>query len=117
MPITSIALLNYLSYHKDNNVAKLIFEYLFGDYYGPAFGDSFKYYNFYSKYLSEKWRYFPLLFTMIKNTSMQIYEDAVSCDSMLLQYITHQIEEICFKAVEQDCWALDFVQNQTKKYV
>ena len=100
MTITSIALLNYLSYHKDNNVAKLIFEYLFGEYYGPGFGDSFKYHNYYSKYLSkkwrpysdfnyyyfyqnyisERWRYIPLLFTMVKNTSMQIYLEAVSCD-------------------------------------
>ena len=137
MTITSMALLDYLSYHEDNNVTKLIFEYLFGDYYGPAFGNSFKYYNFYhkylyerwrsvfddslkyhsfyQKYLSERWRYIPLLFTMVKNTSMQMYLEAVSHNGMLLQYITYQTEEICSKAVQETGRALQYVQNQTEK--
>ena len=117
MTITSGALLNYLSYHKDNHITILIFEYLFGEYYGSAFGESFKYYHFYlNTEITESlaWMFIPSLITNVKNTSMQIYQDAVSVNGHYLQHFTYQIEEICLKAVQEDGRALKYVLKQTE---
>ena len=113
MTITSIALLDLLSYHKDNAITIQIFEYLFGEYYGPVFGESFKYLRFYLPNFHKlyivtlgdtisSWMTISSIFHKVKNTSMQIYEEAVLFNGLFLKLIKHQTEEICLIAVEEN---------------